>query len=77
MASSWFSTQAHPTDLSLKEKAERQSAPNHPTENVNSSSRENVDPELEARVVRKLDYNVIPLLFVLCESGSRREPADE
>jgi hypothetical protein len=29
----------------------------------------NIDPELERRVVRKLDWHVPPLVAFLCESG--------
>jgi hypothetical protein len=31
-----------------------------------------IDPEIERRVVRKLDWNLIPLVMALCKFSSRR-----
>lgn len=35
-----------------------------------------VDPMVEKRVIRKLDWNVVPLVLVLCTIPSLRPPAN-
>jgi hypothetical protein len=43
---------------------------------VNHTPQQHVDPEVEKRVVRKLDRNIIPLVMTLCKLSSHDPSRD-